>query len=334
MSEYFKPNITVILPCHNEAKNIESCIISLLHNQSSFDFEIIIIDGDSDDGTQNIVRTFMNKGHSFKLLENIRKLQAHGLNYGIHEARGDIIVRADAHCLYPSDYIQNCADLLITTGAANVGGVMVPRGSAPLQEAIALAMQHFLGVGNAQFHLGNFSGYVDTVYLGTFWKKLFDEIGLYDTDSYPNEDAELNLRILKAGKKIYLDSSIKVTYFPRETFQGLFLQYFNYGKGRCYTTLKHKKMTSWRQFAPIALVLTLISSVTISFFIPIFILVPILYIGTTLFISLISWPKKKIKFYMRLLMALAFMIMHISWGLGFLIELISPRAKTVRASQP
>jgi hypothetical protein len=37
---------------------------------------------------------------------------------------------------------------------------------------------------------------------------------------------------------------------------------------------------------------------------------------------------------MRLLMALAFMIMHISWGLGFLFELLSAREKIVSASQP
>ena len=328
------PRISVIMPCYNEEKFVTRALDSLIDEYSLINCEIIVADGMSQDKTRENLIALRTRGLPLRIIDNQKKSQTHGLNLGISEARGDIIVRADAHCQYPPDYIRKCVDLLENKYAANVGGVMAPQGSKPLQKAIALAMQHPFGVGDARFHLGKYSGYVDTVYLGTFRKTLFDEIGPYDTASHPNEDAELNLRILKAGKKIYLDSSIKVTYFPRETFRGLFLQYFNYGKGRCYTTLKHKKMTSWRQFAPIALVLTLILSVTISFFMPVFILVPILYIGPTLFISLISWPKKKIKFNMRLLMALAFMIMHISWGLGFLFELLSAREKIVSASQP
>jgi len=328
-SDYDSISLTIIMPCFNERRYIAKSIDTLLDEHCQQNCELIIAEGMSDDGTREIIQSYINRGFPIRLLENKRKIQTHGLNLGISEARGNIIIRADAHCIYPPHYIQRCVDLLETTGAANVGGVMAAQGLKPVQKAIALAMQHPLGVGDARFHLGNFSGYVDTVYLGTFRKTLFDEIGLYDTNCRTNEDAELNLRILKAGKKIYLDGSIEVIYFPRETLRGLFCQYFNYGKGRCYTTLKHKKMTSWRQFAPIALVLTLISSVTTSFFMPIFILAPILYIGATLFISLISWPKKKINFKIRLLMALAFVIMHISWGLGFLIELISPRAKIV-----
>jgi glycosyltransferase involved in cell wall biosynthesis len=320
------------MPCYNEAKFVGESIRSLIDMEAAELCELIVVDGMSTDGSRKIIQSFIEQNLPIRVLENRNKIQTYGLNMGISRAHGQIIMRADAHCIYPHGYIKKCVDLLETTEAANVGGVMAPQGLKPVQKAIALAMQHPLGVGDARFHLGKYSGYVDTVYLGTFHKRLFDEIGPYDTNCRTNEDAELNLRILKAGKKIFLDSSIEVTYFPRETLSGLFCQYFNYGKGRCYTTLKHKKMTSWRQFAPIALVLTLISSVTISFFIPIFILAPILYIGATLFISLISWPKKKIKFNLRLLMASAFMIMHISWGLGFLIELISPRAKNVSAS--
>ena len=331
--DYASISLTIIMPCFNERRYIAKSIDTLLDEHYQKNCELIIAEGMSNDGTREIIQSYINRGFPIRLLENKRKIQTYALNLGISEARGDIIIRADAHCLYPPGYIKKCVDLLETTKAANVGGVMAPQGSKPLQKAIALAMQHPLGVGDARFHLGKYSGYVDTVYLGTFRKTLFDEIGLYDTNCRTNEDAELNLRILKAGKKIFLDSSIEVTYYPRETFKGLFSQYFNYGKGRCYTTLKHKKMTSWRQFAPIALVLTLISSVTTSFFIPIFTLAPIAYAGAALLTSLISWPKKKINLNIRLLLALAFMIMHISWGLGFLVELISPRNKTEIASQ-
>jgi GT2 family glycosyltransferase len=195
--------------------------------------------------------------------------------------------------------------------------MMLPQGTKMVQKTIALAMQHPVGVGDAKFHLGNFNGYVDTVYLGTFRKKLFDEIGLYDPNSNPNEDAELNLRILKAGKKIYLDSSIKVAYFPRESLKALALQYYKYGRGRCYTTLKHKKITSFRQIGPVILVIGLFLSLVLSFWKPSLILIPLSYFLALFLISLLSWPKESIPIKQRLLIGLAWGVMHVSWGMGF-----------------
>lgn len=316
------PRVSVVIVCYNEEKFIAKAIESIADDYFRKNCELVIVDGMSNDGTQDIIHSFIRQGLPLRLLENKKKLQAYGLNLGISKALGDIIVRADAHCLYPPEYIKKCAKLLEATGASNVGGMMLPQGTTMVQKAIALAMQHPVGVGDAKFHLGNFSGYVDTVYLGTFWKKLFDEIGLYDTNCKTNEDAELNLRILKAGKKIYLDSSIKVVYFPRESLKALALQYYKYGRGRCYTNLKHKKITSFRQIGPVILVIGLFLSLVLSFWKPSLILVPLSYLLALFLISLLSRPKESIPIKQRLLIGLAWGVMHVSWGMGFLSYLI------------
>lgn len=316
------PLVSVVMPCYNEQKCIKESIESLVDDYFLKNCEIIIVDGMSTDGTRKEVQYFIKQGLRLKILENKKKVQAYGLNQGISEAKGEIIVRADAHSLYPPGYIKKCVELLKTTGASNVGGTMLPQGTKTGQEAISLALKHPVGVGDAKWHLDNFSGYVDTVYLGTFWKKLFDKIGLYDANANPNEDAELNLRILKAGKKIYLDSSIKVVYFPRESLKKLAAQYFKYGRGRCYTTLKHRKITSLRQLGPFGLVVGLILSLILSFFWPLLLVFPLFYLISLLLIALFSWPKKKIPLKQRFLMGLAWAIMHTCWGIGFLSYLI------------
>jgi len=321
MKDFF-PRVSVVMPCYNEEKFIKKSIESLVDDYFLKNCELIVVDGMSTDGTQKIVQSFIKKGLQLKLLENKKRLQAYGLNQGISEAKGEIVVRADAHCLYPLGYIKKCVELLETTGALNVGGTMLPQGTTTDQKAISLALKHPLGVGDAKWHLGNFSGYVDTVYLGTFWTKLFDEIGLYDANANPNEDAELNLRILKAGKKIYLDSSIKVIYFPRESLKKLAMQYFKYGRGRCYTTLKHRKITSLRQLGPFGLVMGLFLSLTLSFFWPLLLVFPLFYLISLLLIVLFSWPKKRILLKQRLLVGLAWVTMHTCWGMGFLRYLI------------
>ena len=318
----FFPLVSVVMPCYNEEKFIKVTIESLVDDYFIKNCEIIIVDGMSTDGTREEVQYFIKQGLRLKFLENKKKLQAYGLNQGISEAKGEIIVRADAHSLYPPGYIKKCVELLETTGASNVGGTMLPQETTMDQKAISLALKHPLGVGDAKWHLGNFSGYVDTVYLGTFWIKLFDEIGLYDTNANPNEDAELNLRILKAGKKIYLDSSIKVIYFPRESLKKLATQYFKYGKGRCYTSLKHKKITSLRQLVPIVLLIGLFLSIILSFFWPLFLLFPFSYLIALFLTALFSWPKKRILLKQRLLVGLAWVTMHTCWGMGFLSYLI------------
>ncbi len=311
--------VSVIMPCYNEETFIARAIESLMDDYVATHAEILVVDGMSTDNTAAVVADLVKKNYPVRLLQNKKQLQCYALNLGIGEARGETIVRVDAHSIYPNHYVKQLVNLLETTDAANVGGIMLPNGTTPTQQAIARAMTHPVGVGNAKFHLGNYKGYVDTVYLGTFKKDLFGEIGLYDTDAHPNEDAELNLRILKAGKKIYLDSSIAVEYFPRDTFKKLAIQYYRYGRGRAYTTTKHKQVTSFRQLAPQMLVLGLLASLIAGFlWHPFFFLPVAVYPLLVTLTALLKPGGKKTSLSVRFRLAAAFKLMHITWGLGFL----------------
>lgn len=310
--------VSIIIPCCNEEKSIARTIETLVDDYVMENAEIIVVDGLSTDHTVDIAETFIQKNYPVKLLKNENRLQCFGLNIGIRGAEGEIVVRVDAHSTYPEGYVKKLVHLLETTDAVNVGGVMMPRGHKPVQQAIALAMRHPVGVGNARFHLGNFDGYVDTVYLGAFRKQIFDTIGLFDTNCQTNEDAELNLRLLKAGWKIYLDSSIQVEYLPRDTFGKLALQYFRYGMGRGYTTLKHRKFTSYRQAIPPLLVTGLLASLGLSIFNRLFLLSWGCYITALTLLALFTWWNRKISIPIRLLMVIAFFIMHTAWGTGML----------------
>lgn len=330
MKKSDSPLVSVVMPCWNEERFIRRAIESLTDDYFRENCELIAVDGMSDDRTREIIQEISEEGTPIRLLENPNRTQAHGLNLGIRAARGTYIVRADAHCVYPPGYVKRCIELLEETGADNAGGRMLPVGLNDSQQAIALAFQHPLGVGDARWHLGNYRGEVDRVYLGTYRRELFDEIGLFDTNCRTNEDAELDIRIIKAGKRVYLDSSIQVVYYPRETFKKLIKQYFHYGKGRAYTTLKHKTITSWRQLAPQAILGGLIVSLGLSFWNPLFLLIPMAYAASLVSISLLSWRRQakpasaaKISLKQRLLMAAACGIMHLSWAVGFMVTCFS-----------
>jgi len=96
-------------------------------------------------------------------------------------------------------------------------------------------------------------------------------------------------------------------------------QYWRYGQGRAYTTWKHKRFSSWRQLAAPVLVVGLVVSLVAGIVWQPFILVfPLVYGGGLLGVALLSWPGEKIGIRIRLLVAAAWLVMHVCWGFGFI----------------
>lgn len=313
-----RPLFTILLTCLNEEKRIGAAISSLLDDHFREQGEMIVLDGRSGDRTREIVGEFISRGWPIRLTDNPGRIQSEGLNIGLKEARGRFIIRADAHSVYPPRYVERCLDLLSNPDVACAGGIMSPEGETPVQSAIALAMRHPVGVGDAKYHLGNHQGYYDGVYLGAYKREIFDRVGGYDSAVHPNEDADLNIRIVESGAKIWLDGSLRVTYYPRDSFARLFVQYFRYGRGRCRTTLKHRRFTSWRQILPPMLVLSLLGAVGLSFWRASFLFWIVLYLGSVLLAALLGRFEAEISLKDRLLVFAAFVVMHTAWGTGFL----------------
>lgn len=317
--------VSVIIPTYNEGDTITNCIESLIDGDYPLNkLEFMIADGSSSDNTLKKIEDFSGKNPNIRIrvVNNPHKTQGYGLNIAMQNAdeKSEIILRADAHSVYPRNYITDCAKTISQVNADNVGGVMVPLGKTPVQKAMSFCLSHPLGVGNARFHLGNQSGFVDTVYLGCFKKEVFDKVGLFDPIMTPNEDAEFNMRIRKSGGTIYLNTDIRVIYYPRKTITKLMKQYFRYGQGRCRTFKKHRAFTSVRQvIPPLWVTATLILLAASLFFKPF--LIPLLaYLFIILLVSIYgAYKRRDIAI---LLSPICFVIMHYAWGLGFFDEML------------
>jgi succinoglycan biosynthesis protein ExoA len=315
------PEFSVVIPCLNEEAGLARALESLIDDYVRERGEVLVVDGGSRDRTREIAGRYAERGWPLRLLDNPDRLQSQGMNIGIREASGAAIVRADAHALYPKDYVRRCVELLRDKGADNAGGVMWPVGETTFQKAAACAMRHPVGVGDARYHLGNYSGWnPDGVYLGAFRREVFEKVGFYDPAAHPNEDAELNLRMSMAGLKIWLDGTLRVTYFPRKTLFSLARQYFLYGRGRRYTTRKHRRMTSWRQAVPIALVAGLAGCLVAAPFFPPTLAFPGAYLAG-LAVSALAVPcGGREPWGVRLRLIPIFATMHVAWALGFLFR--------------
>jgi len=249
------PLVTIAMPAFNEEHYIEACIASVQAQDYPRDrIEILVADGRSTDRTREILQQLSTADPRIHMIDNPERLQAAGLNRIIREARGDVIVRMDVHCEYAPSYVRRCVETLDRTGADNVGGAQRARARTFFQRALCAALDSPLGVGGARYRSAAEEGYVDTVFLGAFRRRVFEAVGLYDPKAVTNEDAELNQRLIASGGKVYLSKEIEVYYYPRDSFRTLAKQYFKYGRGRARTLLKHGHFLGIRPMIPFLMV--------------------------------------------------------------------------------
>jgi glycosyltransferase involved in cell wall biosynthesis len=327
------PRVSVIVPVRNEERYIATCLSGLLaQDYPSEKLELLVVDGLSEDRTREIVQAIQRETGSssmapaLRLIDDPKQQRPSALNAGIRAASGEVIVRVDARSVVPKDYVRKCVDTLRETGADNVGGVQEPVADSPMQEAIGMAMSHPFGAGNAQFRVGKRSGFVDTVYLGSFRREVFDKIGLFD-EMIPvlSEDSDINQRIRESGGTVYLNTEIRASYYPRETLGDLFGLYFRYGWARAGNLLKHGRLTAWRQLAP-PLFLTVVTALGLLAFVEgafmaAFGAVAGIYIVCDVAVS--GWfavSRSKWRAWPRLVAI--FPSIHVAWALGFINRLI------------
>ncbi len=322
-SKNLKSLVSVIIPCRNEAEYIEKTIHSL-YNQKNVpgEIEILVVDGMSTDGTQELLNKMSSEDGRLKLIQNPKKITPIAMNLGIKNAHGEYIAIMGAHSEYDENYLSECIKLFEKDSAIMcTGGPIFSEGRTNFGKAAALAMSHPIGVGNAKHRFPNYEGFAEGAGFPVFKKEVFEKIGLYDESLIRNQDDELNFRLTKAGYKVYLSPKVKSKYYVRDHPKKLFAQYFNYGFWRVATLKKHGTAVSFRQLIPTLFYLTIIITIiiapllTINALITIF-TIPVIYLVIIAIFTAKIIKEKGIKIGFRF--PLAIMILHFSYAFGFL----------------
>ena len=319
------PSISVVIPCRNEKEFIGRVLDSVIANDyPKSKLELLVVDGMSEDGTRETVEKYVKEYSFVRLLDNIKKIVPNAMNIGIKNAKGDIIVRMDAHAEYPKDYISKTLYWLEKSGADNVGGIWItkPGANTLIAEAIALSLSSSFGVGNAMFRIGlKKPKYVDTVPFGCYKRDVFDKVGFFDEDLVRNQDDEFNLRLIKNGGKILLCPDIVSHYYARDSLKKLWKMYFQYGYFKPLVAIKVGAVLTWRQLIPPLFVGFLVTTGLLSFlnksFLWFFLFVISLYTVTNFFFSLSISTNKK-EFRLLPFLIVSFATLHFSYGLGYL----------------
>jgi glycosyltransferase involved in cell wall biosynthesis len=309
------PQVSVILPILNEARDLVASISAILRQDYPPGFEVILALGPSKDDTNRIATELAAKDARIILVDNPTGRTANGLNAAISKSRYPIISRIDGHAEVSNTYLRDAVEILLKTQAVNVGGIMAAEGKTNFEKAVATAMRSPLGVGAARFHTGGSAGPADTVYLGTFLKSALVAAGGYDERFTRAQDWELNFRLRAAGGTVWFDPSLLVTYRPRPNLRALAKQYFEYGTWRRVVTRSHKGSVNYRYLAPpVAVLLNLISLVLGATLNSIF-LVPILCYLLLILLGSLRIGKSALE---KLFLPPILITMHMVWGAGFL----------------
>jgi succinoglycan biosynthesis protein ExoA len=320
------PFVSVIVPCYNEEATIRKLLEALLAQTYPTDrMEAVISDGMSTDGTREAIAAFRREHAelSVRVVDNRARTIPSGLNQAIHESRGGIIVRLDAHSMPIPEYVERCVAAHLAGKGENVGGVweIQPGVDTWIAESISVAAAHPLGAGDALYRVGADEGAVDTVPFGSFRRELIERIGMFDEKLLANEDYEFNARVRESGGTVWLDPSIRSVYFSRSTLTALAAQYWRYGFWKLKMLKRYPHTLRWRQALPPVFAASLIALVVLSLytvFAGLLLALQLLVYFSVLGFAALKLAIQKRKAHLVWGLPLAVATMHIAWGAGFL----------------
>lgn len=318
--------LTVICPIYNEEKYIARCIESIMQQDyPKDDLEVLFVDGMSTDHTREIIANYLPQCPYLKVLDNPDRIVPPAMNIGIRAAKGDVIIRLDAHAIFPANYFSELVRYLFELKAENVGGVCrtLPVRNDDVCNSIAAVLSSSFGMGNSYFRVGAKEIMeVDTVPFGCFHRSIFDRIGYFDEELIRNQDDEFNGRIIKNGGKIYLLPNIVMDYYARDTEKKVFKMFYQYGLFKPLVNKKLGSPATIRQFFPLCFVLGLIGGLVLSVFskwiMILYVSVLILYFGLSTYFSLKdSSNLKRIA-----IQNWTYFVVHFGYGWGYIVGLI------------
>lgn len=327
MNKEDRPFVSALLVTRNEQRYIEQAILSLIHQSYPKErYEIIVIDGESSDQTieivEKLIKVYNTEYFDMRLLNNPSRVLAAGWNIGIKAAKGEFVIRIDAHAKAEADVIEKSVDTLLSIqDAVCVGGKLITQSIEGDNGIIAKVLSSPFGVGNSSFRVSDVPGYADTAVYGLYRKDIFEKVGYFNEHYTRNQDIELHARIKKAGYKFYFNPTIVTTYYSRNTISKMMSQAYGNGMWNMVLIKNRSAALSIRHIIPFVFVSYLLISMALGFVHRFFWIQEAAVVILHLSLGVLQAIKKTNHIKEIILMPWLFMLLHISYGTGYLAGL-------------
>jgi glycosyltransferase involved in cell wall biosynthesis len=251
MEEY--PLVSVVVPCRNEEAFIERALASVRANTWPRDrLEIIVVDGMSTDRTREIVAALAAQDPRVRRLDNPKRFAGGAMRLGVAAARGDYIVRVDAHAEIPPDYVKTGLRLL--RERPEVWAVGGPVDRLPTDEParlVAALNSNVFATGNTPVRVGRVVGPVDAVLYPVWPRWVFERVGEFDETLVRNQDDDFHYRLRRAGGVIYQAQEMRARYYVRGSVAKFLRQYRQYAFWKIVVAKKHGRLLDWKSLVPL-----------------------------------------------------------------------------------
>lgn len=315
-----EPEITIVIPARNERAFIDETLNSVLQQRLTPEFEVIVAEGRSSDGTRELLEALAETEPRLKIVDNPSGTTPSALNRALENARGRFFVRVDGHSLIEPDYVRRLVDHLLAGNCEGAGGRKQAIGQGDFGRAVAAAHGSRFGIGDSSYHFAGDAQYVDHVPFGAYQTELARRIGGWNERLIRNQDFDFDYRYVRAGGRLLLDPSIVVEWSVRESPLRLARQYSEYGFWKAQVFIQHPRSLHLRWLAPPALAGALVLAATFSWTLAGRWALAIVAASYAVFLAAGAVSiSRRTRFRLIPQLMLALTTMHLAWGSGFLL---------------
>ncbi|MHB1041653.1 MAG: glycosyltransferase [Eubacteriales bacterium] len=254
--------VSVIVAAKNEEQRIGRCLRSLLAQDfPPRNFEVIVVDGGSDDDTQKVVEEF-----PVRLIVDKFGTLGHQRNTGVHFSRGEYVAFIDADCRAEPNWLKQLVETLDNSPEqfiAITGPNLVVDFDPPLAKTIYYMQQTLIGSGGSPQSYpvkGELSSVISAPNCNVIYRR---EVLLrypYNNELTFGEDAEVNFRLYKEGYRFLYNPDAVVWHHRVSSVGALIRKMFNWGFVMARIALKHKNPVRWYAWLPPLIIFYILAS--------------------------------------------------------------------------
>lgn len=244
--------VSIIIPCREEREYITGALRAVLANDWPADsLEVLVVDGMSADGTRDIVNAIATRDARVRLVDNPDLFAGSAMGVGVAAARGEYVVRVDAHAEIPPDYVRTGVETLERNPEIWAVGGPVDRVAAGEEGRLVAAVNsNIFATGNTPVRVGRAEGPVDAVLYPVWRRDVFDRVGDFDESLVRNQDDDFHCRLRQAGGVIYQKQKMRAKYYVRGSVRQLLRQYNQYAFWKVAVARKHGRFIDWKPLVP------------------------------------------------------------------------------------
>ncbi len=294
------------------------------HNQ----IEVVFVDSMSTDNTREKMERFKNTDYGFRnvsIVQCTKKNQAFSWNAALMTAKGDIIIRVDAHARIPRNFVSRNV-YNINQGEYVVGGGRpnITSNVSSWKLTLLAAEDSLFGSSVASYRRpATQKEYLDSLFHAAYRREVIQEVGGFNENLGRTEDNEFHYRIRMAGYKLCCCPDIISYQHSRNNLKDMIRQKYSNGRWIGLTLSECPGCLSYFHFAPFAFVMMLIiCSIIAAMGFPIILYILLLVYGMFDIVNAVGCFTMKNVQPQFILLPFIFPILHISYGIGTIVGLL------------